>query len=494
MTPLMLAILNLLIAFSITSGHADSPFPGDVDGDGLLDAQEDINGNGIVDEGETDSYNADSDGGGESDGSEVRAGRDPLYQLDDFTFDQDNDGLTNGEEMELGTEQSNPDTDNDGSPDGEDPFPLNPDYQNDSDEDGLPDEFEEEQASLSQNDPSDAQNDQDSDGVSNVEEFVQGTDITNPDTDWDGTDDSEDSFPLNPSYHQDSDSDRLPDTYEHEHGLSQEDPSDAIQDNDGDGLSNLQEFHRGTNPNKADTDNDGTVDGKEVEEGTDPIENACLFYTEPLAQFTDMNAHWAEDYVAHLHKTKILSEHIRIIEGFGKGSQRLFRPDQEISRFELLKMALLGNCIRLAHDQPNLSVSFEDIPSHHRPFEHPDLKKRRRVVYTAVRKGIIKGYPDNTFRPNIPANRAEALKMLLLSAGFEPPEDKQAHTTFSDVSPRAWFAPYIKKTTDLDIIKGYLDGTFRPGQSITRAEAAKILLLLMKLNTKINSDVIPSDL
>ena len=50
----------------------------DTDGDGLVDGEEDANGNGVVDVGETDPLNPDTDGDGFSDGHEVIAGSDPL--------------------------------------------------------------------------------------------------------------------------------------------------------------------------------------------------------------------------------------------------------------------------------------------------------------------------------------------------------------------------------------------------------------------------------
>jgi hypothetical protein len=50
----------------------------DTDGDGIPDVEEDANGNHTVDGGETDPYNADTDSGGESDGSEKAAQRNPL--------------------------------------------------------------------------------------------------------------------------------------------------------------------------------------------------------------------------------------------------------------------------------------------------------------------------------------------------------------------------------------------------------------------------------
>ncbi|HET9597438.1 MAG TPA: PKD domain-containing protein, partial [Anaeromyxobacteraceae bacterium] len=69
----------------------------------------------------------------------------------------------------------------------------------------------------------------------------------------------------------DSDCDGMPDDWELAHGLNPNDPSDASQDPDGDGLTNLEEYRRGTDPHRADTDGDGIPDGVEVRAGTDPV-------------------------------------------------------------------------------------------------------------------------------------------------------------------------------------------------------------------------------
>jgi len=71
----------------------------------------------------------------------------------------------------------------------------------------------------------------------------------------------------------DSDGDGIPDWWELEHGLNPYDPSDALLDFDGDGLSNLREYGLGTDPNNPDTDGDGLSDGFEfLVLGTDPLD------------------------------------------------------------------------------------------------------------------------------------------------------------------------------------------------------------------------------
>jgi hypothetical protein len=69
----------------------------------------------------------------------------------------------------------------------------------------------------------------------------------------------------------DADDDGMTDEWENANGLNPNDASDAGQDLDDDGLSNLEEYRRGTNPRAADTDGDGLSDGDEIARGTNPL-------------------------------------------------------------------------------------------------------------------------------------------------------------------------------------------------------------------------------
>lgn len=88
--------------------------------------------------------------------------------------------------------------------------------------------------------------------------------------------------------------------------------------------------------------------------------------------------------------------------------------------------------------------------------------------------GIINGYADSTFRPQEPINRAELLKILVGSNGVQLSAGGY-HDCFSDVKTE-WFAPYICYAKEKQWIQGYADGSFKPGQTVNMAEAIKMII------------------
>jgi hypothetical protein len=71
---------------------------------------------------------------------------------------------------------------------------------------------------------------------------------------------------------QDYDKDKMPNWWEQQYILNPLDSADAASDNDGDTLSNLEEYKHGTNPKLQDTDADGFADNVEINAGTDPLD------------------------------------------------------------------------------------------------------------------------------------------------------------------------------------------------------------------------------
>ncbi len=412
-----LLIANLCAPVTVFAEDADT------DGDDIIDLQEDANGNGVVDANETDPYNADTDGGGESDGSEIRANRKPNDKTDDMTYDRDGDGWVNGVELIRGTDPAKADSDADGTNDSLDPFPLDPKYAKDANANNLPDEWE------------------------------QSVKLDTPGTD-----------------------------------------TDALADPDKDGLTNKEEFEQGLNPVESDTDHDGVTDEEELKQKTDPRENACLEYGAFAEPFQDMKGHWAEGYVFRMQQTTILPDKMPIIRGYTDAESRLstFAPDKPVTRFEFLKMVLLSTCTTLNNDSLDVPVRFTDVLSIAPENESADASLRRRVIYTAVRLGIVQGYPTGMFLPDAQINRAEALKILMLASQLKATQETLAQPlSFADVKTDDWFTPYVRLAVWAEIVSGYDDGTFKPDRAISRSEAAKMIYKTMLVNPFINGYVLP---
>jgi hypothetical protein len=253
----------------------------DQDNDGLTNDEEITAG--------TDPLNPDSDGDGYNDGEEVTGVDDPTTPAvatgtSDATdpcdpdpsagpCDQDNDGLTNDEEVTAGTDPLNPDSDGDGYNDGEEVTgvddPTTPAVATGTSDATDP----------CDPDPSAGPCDQDNDGLTNDEEVTAGTDPLNPDSDGDGYNDGEEvtgvDDPTTPAVATGTSDATDP---------CDPDMSSGLCDQDGDGLTNDEEVLAGTDPTDPDTDSDGINDGTEYNgpdgnpltmgDNTDPLD-AC---------------------------------------------------------------------------------------------------------------------------------------------------------------------------------------------------------------------------
>jgi N-acetylmuramoyl-L-alanine amidase len=112
--------------------------------------------------------------------------------------------------------------------------------------------------------------------------------------------------------------------------------------------------------------------------------------------------------------------------------------------------------------------SFPDIQHH--SYYYAAVQK-----LSAVTPPIFDGFPDGTFKPNLPITRAQFAKVIVRAKRLDLVEST-ATINFIDVPQTHWAYPFIKKASELAILQGYPGNLFRPNKELTRAELAKIIV------------------
>lgn len=94
--------------------------------------------------------------------------------------------------------------------------------------------------------------------------------------------------------------------------------------------------------------------------------------------------------------------------------------------------------------------------------------------------GVLTGYPDGTFGPSKNITRAEFAAVAVRLLGLENAATyAKGATKFSDVGADHWASGYINVAADQGIIKGYPDGTFKPEANVTYAESLAMLIRVL---------------
>ena len=187
----------------------------------------------------------------------------------------------------------------------------------------------------------------------------------------------------------------------------------------------------------------------------------------PEINFTDIDGHWAREIILKLAEMGIVS-------GYPDGT---IRPDASITRAEMAVIVVHAAGLKPAE---KINLKFDDsaqIPEWAAGF-----------IQTAVENNIIVGYEDNTFRAARELSREEMVVLILkafdiaVEKGLEPP----AFLDAEDIG--SWSIDYIAKSVELSIVKGYPDNTFKPKKDVTRAEAFVVLYNTMLDRGLIPSD------
>lgn len=168
-------------------------------------------------------------------------------------------------------------------------------------------------------------------------------------------------------------------------------------------------------------------------------------------------------------------DHFAYVIGYPDGG---VHPHATITRAETATIFFRLLTEKMRKDNLTKYHSFRDVPQG---------AWYNAAVATMAKLKIITGYPDGTFQPDAPVTRAE---FAAIAARFD---EKSARTTasFRDIYGH-WAERYISRSAELGWIRGYTDNTFRPDQSITRAEAMALINRVLNRNPESKDDLLRS--
>ena len=116
----------------------------------------------------------------------------------------------------------------------------------------------------------------------------------------------------------------------------------------------------------------------------------------------------------------------------------------------------------------------ELCPGHHLTDVRKDAWYHAAVDYV-VEQGIMEGMSATTFSPNTEVTRAQAVQILYNLEGKPDFSDENLGYPYEDVDAQAWYGDAVYWARITGVATGYGDGTFQPGDSITRQEFAQML-------------------
>ncbi|WKA57843.1 S-layer homology domain-containing protein [Planococcus shenhongbingii] len=201
-----------------------------------------------------------------------------------------------------------------------------------------------------------------------------------------------------------------------------------------------------------------------------------------LSLFNSPIAKAADDLSGHPYEKEMRElMALGVITGYNDGS---IQPERHVTRAEFAKMVIktfgLGTNAESAEFKSAgltnagitaTAINFKDI-SAHQWFYWP--------VMDAVQAGIVKGYPDNTFRPNESITREQMATMVsraLAAKGMLPDVEQTATLNFKDLSTILEdHVTDVRILSHLEILTGNTDGTFKPKESSKRWMVALVML------------------
>jgi hypothetical protein len=184
----------------------------------------------------------------------------------------------------------------------------------------------------------------------------------------------------------------------------------------------------------------------------------AVFARESLKTFADVNetsSSWAKDYIENLAGAGI-------VDGIDATH---FEPSRKVTRAELT--SLLVKALGISTDQSS-AISLKDVQA-------DDWYAG--AVGAAQAAGLITGYEDGTFRPGNTVSREELAVILVRAMKLESDQEKM---WFADIDKiNSWARDSVFTASSKGLIKGFPDGTFRPDVAAGRDECAVIIFRML---------------
>lgn len=182
----------------------------------------------------------------------------------------------------------------------------------------------------------------------------------------------------------------------------------------------------------------------------------------PAGTFTDCNKdHWAYEYIKELSEAGI-------IDGYEDGT---FLPEKNVNREEFVKLIVSGTGLY----NSNAEIDFADVPKTAWFYKY---------VASAKEAGIVSGVSDFSFGAGGLMTRQDVaviVSRIVDKFNISVPE-AGGMKIFNDEDEMSDYAKdAIDKLVRLGVLDGFADGSFKPKDALTRAQAAKIISLVREL-------------
>jgi hypothetical protein len=166
----------------------------------------------------------------------------------------------------------------------------------------------------------------------------------------------------------------------------------------------------------------------------------------------DISGHWAQNYIEHLVKKGAITGY----------PDKSFQPDATITRAEFA--VVLVKAFGLSGE----GKVFADTAAHW----------AKEYIATAAAHGIILGYNEKEFGPDDSITREQMAIMIVKAAGLEAGSGETGFTDKTDISP--WAREWVLAAVSNDLISGYPDNSFKPQNNASRAEAVTVVFNALK--------------